>query len=168
MLDRRAFLSSLPALAAAQPRPRPNVLVFLTDQESATPPGPVNAPNRRRLDKEGRAIHERLLYDARNVQRHAPHCSQAWSRTRPAWSRTSTNPPLVRDSRLRSQIWAASSAPPVTRPATLGNGIWGRKRRAAKLTDFPPAHAGKTKRSPSRPPPGFASRPSHGWPMFRY
>ena len=53
MLDRRAFLSSLPALAAAQSRPRPNVLVFLTDQETATPPGPVNAPNRRRLDREG-------------------------------------------------------------------------------------------------------------------
>jgi arylsulfatase A-like enzyme len=53
MLDRRAFLTSLPALALAQPRPRPSVLVFLTDQETALPPGPLNVPNRRRLESGG-------------------------------------------------------------------------------------------------------------------
>ena len=47
MLSRRAFLSSAAALAAAG-RP-PNVLFFMSDQESALLPGPVELPNRRRL-----------------------------------------------------------------------------------------------------------------------
>ena len=53
MLNRRAFLGTLPILGAAQSLPRPNVLVFLTDQETATPPGPLNVPNRRRLESGG-------------------------------------------------------------------------------------------------------------------
>jgi len=38
-------------LASAQRRP--NVLVFMSDQETALLPGPVNAPNHRRLDQQG-------------------------------------------------------------------------------------------------------------------
>ncbi len=51
MLSRRALLGGFPLLAIAQRRP--NVLVFMSDQETALLPGPVNAPNRRRLDREG-------------------------------------------------------------------------------------------------------------------
>src|SRR6266481_4544926 len=51
MLTRRALLGGFPLLAAAQRRP--NVLVFMSDQETALLPGPVNAPNHRRLDREG-------------------------------------------------------------------------------------------------------------------
>ncbi len=47
MLTRRRFLAS--SAAAAAPRPRPNVLVFMTDQETALLPGPAELPNRRRL-----------------------------------------------------------------------------------------------------------------------
>ena len=49
MLSRRALLTGL--LARAQQRP--NVLVFMSDQETALLPGPVNAPHHSRLDREG-------------------------------------------------------------------------------------------------------------------
>jgi arylsulfatase A-like enzyme len=51
MLSRRALLSGFPLLARGQQRP--NVLVFMSDQETALLPGPVNAPNHRRLDQQG-------------------------------------------------------------------------------------------------------------------
>lgn len=47
MSTRRHFLQS--SLAAFAPEPRPNVLIFLTDQESALLPGPVSTPNRDKL-----------------------------------------------------------------------------------------------------------------------
>jgi arylsulfatase A-like enzyme len=46
---RRAFLAS--AAVAAAPR-RPNVLVFMSDQETALLPGPVDLPNRRKLERD--------------------------------------------------------------------------------------------------------------------
>ena len=46
MWSRRAFLSAT-ALAAQQPRP--NILVFMTDQETALLPGPVQLPHRARI-----------------------------------------------------------------------------------------------------------------------
>jgi arylsulfatase A-like enzyme len=49
--SRRSFLAS-PVAAVAAPR-RPNVLVFMSDQESAQLPGPVDLPNRRRLERGG-------------------------------------------------------------------------------------------------------------------
>jgi arylsulfatase A-like enzyme len=51
MISRREFLGAIPMLGVAAGRP--NVLVFLTDQETAMIPGPVNIPNRRRLEAEG-------------------------------------------------------------------------------------------------------------------
>lgn len=45
---RRQFLGS--AALAAAPKRRPNVLLVMSDQESALLPGPVNLPNRRRLE----------------------------------------------------------------------------------------------------------------------
>lgn len=51
MLSRRSLLAGLPALAKGASRP--NILVFLTDQETAMVPGPVNTPNRRRLEAQG-------------------------------------------------------------------------------------------------------------------
>lgn len=48
MLTRRGFLTSA---AAALQRTRPNVLVFMTDQESALLPGPASLPNRGRITK---------------------------------------------------------------------------------------------------------------------
>jgi arylsulfatase A-like enzyme len=50
MISRRNLLAA-PLLARAAERP--NVLVFLTDQETAMIPGPVNVPNRRRLEAQG-------------------------------------------------------------------------------------------------------------------
>src|SRR5260370_18750135 len=49
-LTRRALLAGSSLLIAAE---RPNVLVFLTDQETALIPGPVNTPNRRTLEAQG-------------------------------------------------------------------------------------------------------------------
>ena len=49
MWTRRAFLAST-TLAAAVGR-RPNVLVFMSDQESALLPGPAELPNRRKLER---------------------------------------------------------------------------------------------------------------------
>ncbi|HLJ14999.1 MAG TPA: hypothetical protein VKV15_10920, partial [Bryobacteraceae bacterium] len=49
-LTRRQFVGSCTSLAIAAGRP-PNVLVFMTDQESALLPGPVNLPGRRILKK---------------------------------------------------------------------------------------------------------------------
>ena len=49
MWTRRGFLACAP-LAAARPQ-RPNVLVFMSDQESALLPGPATLPNRRRIEK---------------------------------------------------------------------------------------------------------------------
>jgi arylsulfatase len=51
MISRRELVGALPLLTCAAERP--NVLVFLTDQETAMIPGPVNAPNRRRLEAQG-------------------------------------------------------------------------------------------------------------------
>src|SRR6266550_6669680 len=51
MISRRELLAGAPLLAGAAERP--NVLVFLTDQETAMIPGPVNVPNRRRLEAQG-------------------------------------------------------------------------------------------------------------------
>jgi arylsulfatase A-like enzyme len=51
MISRRELLGALPLLASAAERP--NVLVFLTDQETAMIPGPVSVPNRRRLEAQG-------------------------------------------------------------------------------------------------------------------
>ena len=55
MLSRRDFAA---ALAASRPlhvrsQQRPNILLFLSDQESALLPGPANLPNRRRLLQRG-------------------------------------------------------------------------------------------------------------------
>jgi Arylsulfatase A and related enzymes len=50
-LTRRTLLAGSSLLAGAAERP--NVLVFLTDQETALIPGPVNTPNRRRLEAQG-------------------------------------------------------------------------------------------------------------------
>jgi len=46
MWTRRAFLS---AAALAAQRPRPNILVFMTDQETALLPGPAKLPHRARI-----------------------------------------------------------------------------------------------------------------------
>ncbi|MBS1859056.1 MAG: sulfatase-like hydrolase/transferase [Acidobacteria bacterium] len=51
-LTRRQLLGSTAALAFAQER-RPNVLVFMTDQESALLPGLAELPNRRRIERDG-------------------------------------------------------------------------------------------------------------------
>jgi len=51
MLTRREVLAA-PLVAAAGARP-PNVLVFMSDQESALLPGPANLPNRRRIEQGG-------------------------------------------------------------------------------------------------------------------
>src|SRR5512141_944454 len=48
---RRDFLGA--AALAAAPARRPNVLVFMTDQESALLPGPAATSNRRRIDRGG-------------------------------------------------------------------------------------------------------------------
>src|SRR2546430_16204058 len=50
-LSRRTLLAGSPFWAAAAERP--NILVFLTDQETALIPGPVNTPYRRRLETQG-------------------------------------------------------------------------------------------------------------------
>jgi arylsulfatase A-like enzyme len=51
---RRQFLSAATPLLGAQPnRRRPNVLVFMSDQESALLPGPVALPNRGKLSSRG-------------------------------------------------------------------------------------------------------------------
>lgn len=47
-LSRREFVAA--AVALQPPARRPNVLVFMTDQESALLPGPVQLPNRARLE----------------------------------------------------------------------------------------------------------------------
>ncbi len=49
-LTRRQLLAGLPLAAATA---RPNVLIFLSDQESALLPGPVSLPNRRRIESHG-------------------------------------------------------------------------------------------------------------------
>jgi choline-sulfatase len=56
MLDRRTFLASMVAAGAAraQSEPKPNVLVFLSDQESELIPRElVRLPNRDRLERRG-------------------------------------------------------------------------------------------------------------------
>jgi arylsulfatase A-like enzyme len=57
LTSRRNFLA-LAAAAAATPAAcaaagRPNILVFMTDQETALLPGPVETPNRRRIEAHG-------------------------------------------------------------------------------------------------------------------
>jgi arylsulfatase A-like enzyme len=72
MIPRRRFLSALAALAAlparAQPA-RPNVLVFMSDQESALLPGPVRLPNRRRIENGGASFSHAFC--------NTPQCSAA-------------------------------------------------------------------------------------------
>ena len=65
MWTRRTFLAS------ALQTPRPNILVFMTDQESALLPGPVSLPNRARLTK-GAAIFTHAFCNT-------PQCSPARS-----------------------------------------------------------------------------------------
>jgi choline-sulfatase len=52
MLTRREFLGTAPAVLAPGAR-RPNVVVFMTDQESALLPGPALLPHRERLNARG-------------------------------------------------------------------------------------------------------------------
>ncbi|MBI4874479.1 MAG: sulfatase-like hydrolase/transferase [Acidobacteria bacterium] len=51
MLTRRELLATAPAVLA--PAARPNVVVFMTDQESAQLPGPAKLPHRERLNARG-------------------------------------------------------------------------------------------------------------------
>lgn len=64
---RRQFL----ATAAAAPTRRPNVLVFMSDQESALVPGPVSRPHLDRMHREGVRF--------RNAFCNTPQCSAARS-----------------------------------------------------------------------------------------
>src|SRR5713101_4569635 len=49
---RRRFLAGA-GLATAAPTIRANILLVMSDQESALLPGPVNLPNRRRIARDG-------------------------------------------------------------------------------------------------------------------
>ena len=52
--SRRDFLRCAAAAFLPPPQPRrPNILVFMTDQESTLLPGPVTTPNRRRIEERG-------------------------------------------------------------------------------------------------------------------
>jgi arylsulfatase A-like enzyme len=53
ILTRRSFLAGAALASRAAPAKRPNVLVFMSDQESALLPGPVKLPNRQRLLDRG-------------------------------------------------------------------------------------------------------------------
>lgn len=54
MLTRRDWLAAtLPAAALAQPTAPPNIVVFMTDQESALLPGPASLPHRQSLLQNG-------------------------------------------------------------------------------------------------------------------
>ncbi len=68
-LSRREFLAA--AAALQPPLRRPNVLVFMTDQESALLPGPVNLPGRARL--------ERTAVKFTSAFANTPQCSAARS-----------------------------------------------------------------------------------------
>lgn len=70
MLSRREFLGSCAGLAIAAER-RPNVLVFMTDQESALLPGPVHLP--------ARAILEKTAVKFTHAFCNTPQCSAARS-----------------------------------------------------------------------------------------
>jgi hypothetical protein len=67
--------------------PRPNILVFMTDQETALPPGPVSTPNRRLVEERGVRFG--------NAFCNTPHCSPARSalltRTEPHQTGVPTN-----------------------------------------------------------------------------
>jgi arylsulfatase A-like enzyme len=52
LTSRRDFLRYA-AAAAAPAANRPNILLFMTDQETALLPGPVDTPNRRRIEAHG-------------------------------------------------------------------------------------------------------------------
>jgi arylsulfatase len=70
MLSRRRWLASSLGLPAAAPAPRrPNILVFMTDQESALLPGPAKLPNRGRL-RRGAAVFTHAFCNT-------PQCSPA-------------------------------------------------------------------------------------------
>ncbi|MCX6631172.1 MAG: sulfatase-like hydrolase/transferase, partial [Candidatus Solibacter sp.] len=70
--SRREFLRyAAVAAAVPPPQPRPNILAFMTDQETALLPGPVNTPNRRRIEERG----VRFL----NAFCNTPQCSPARS-----------------------------------------------------------------------------------------
>lgn len=71
MLSRRHFTAGLTAapLLRGQTERRPNVLLFLSDQESAMLPGPADLPNRRRL--AGHGVH------FTNAFCNTPQCSPA-------------------------------------------------------------------------------------------
>lgn len=66
--SRRQFLAGAAALPAAAAR-RPNVLVFMSDQESALLPGPAERPHYRRLEKGGMRFTHAFC--------HTPQCSAA-------------------------------------------------------------------------------------------
>src|SRR5215467_5177876 len=53
MPTRRDFLAGAALSLSAQTGRRPNVLLVMTDQESASLPGPARLPNRRRLQDHG-------------------------------------------------------------------------------------------------------------------
>jgi arylsulfatase A-like enzyme len=69
MLTRRAFFSA--SLAAANKKARPNILVFMTDQETALLPGPAELPQRRRVSN-GAAVFTHAFCNT-------PQCSPARS-----------------------------------------------------------------------------------------
>lgn len=71
VLSRRHFLGACASVAAAAGRTRPNVLVFMTDQESALLPGPVHTP--------ARAILERTAVRYTHAFCNTPQCSAARS-----------------------------------------------------------------------------------------
>lgn len=75
MLTRRGFVAASVAaatnLAAAEKGVRPNILVFMTDQETALLPGPAELPQRRRVS-EGAAVFTHAFCNT-------PQCSPARS-----------------------------------------------------------------------------------------
>ena len=68
-MTRRAFLAAAPLLA--QPGTRPNILVFMTDQETALLPGPAALPNRARIANGAAAFSHAFC--------NTPQCSPARS-----------------------------------------------------------------------------------------
>src|SRR5690242_15037242 len=71
-VGRRAFLAApfaVPLIHAAAPKP--NVLIFMTDQESAMTPGPVRRPGRDSLERRGTRFTQAFC--------NTPQCSPARS-----------------------------------------------------------------------------------------
>lgn len=71
-MRRRAFLSGVLGCGiSAAPVERPNVLLVMSDQESALLPGPANLPNRRKLEREATVFTQAFC--------NTPQCSPARS-----------------------------------------------------------------------------------------